>query len=183
MVPSNYLRITSVPAVELLTAQFDFPGSEDRELCLLEGDVISDLATDICEGWSSGTNERTGCSGLFPSSYASLTKVPSSSTYYDGIQQDESMELELVEGACVPPALRPEPLSSRQLENLGSVCEELEAYLEDEEDDIDTMVLDAVGVSKDPDLKNGLASVQVGRRFKFLAEQVLQEPLKKITPP
>ena len=89
LVPSNYIEPRLVPAVQLLIAQYDFPGDEDGEISLADGDIISE-ALVVMDGWMAGKNETTGESGLFPSNYVEPRKVPTVSSFNEQ-QQEQSL--------------------------------------------------------------------------------------------
>ena len=45
-----------------------YEATSDDEIDLEEGDVLESVE-DLGDGWSQGTNTRSGCSGLFPTSF------------------------------------------------------------------------------------------------------------------
>ena len=49
-------------------AIYDYTAADDDEIDIMEGDIVTD-AEIIAEGWMTGTNSRTGQSGLLPSNY------------------------------------------------------------------------------------------------------------------
>eukprot|EP00912_Choanoflagellata_sp_UC4_P001893 UC4_evm1s1213 len=152
LIPSNYMEARLIPAVELLIAQFDFPGKEEGEISLVDGDIISN-AFVVMKGWMTGKNERTGDSGLFPSNYVEYVKVPSIASFLeketdDGDEKEKNMEYPDVEIDKTTMRLQSKihssahsifgeeitrELSCRQITELGNVCEGLDAYVDREE--------------------------------------------------
>lgn len=73
--PANYVELIggdaaapAQPTSATAIALYDYEIAEDNEVGLAEGDRIVDIEF-ASDDWWSGTNERTGATGLFPANY------------------------------------------------------------------------------------------------------------------
>ncbi|CCV00546.1 unnamed protein product [Malassezia sympodialis ATCC 42132] len=66
--PSASAPETAAAPTNSAIALYDYDIDEDNEIALAEGDRIVDIEF-ASDDWWSGTNERTGATGLFPANY------------------------------------------------------------------------------------------------------------------
>ncbi|KXS10092.1 hypothetical protein M427DRAFT_63025 [Gonapodya prolifera JEL478] len=107
-------------------ALFDYAAAEDNELTFVEGDQIVNI-DKVSDDWWSGTNRKTGQTGLFPSNYVEIVEEMAPPAVETRISRPPP-EPEPEPIAVEAPPMRPPPSPAASAANEGLTASALYDY-------------------------------------------------------